>query len=551
MSPLFSPLLYGFRNRFFPEGRIPARSSAVLVFGAILFAALSIICIKTVGYFYSQNELGIILSLKIFQMAWVIFFTMLIFSNMVSGVSAIFLSRDNEIMFSSPAPVTDLYLCRYASTTMFTSWMMVIFSLPFFGAFGYVFQAGPIYFLLLVPAVLAIAAIASGLGLSATVVLVNLFPARRTKDIVMYLSLLFGILLYLVIRLLRPEELADPERFPDFIEYLSSLSTPAAMYLPPSWASQLLTGYLQDHYIDWLLPSLLLTTPFVLFFAGELAMSRWFFSGFSKAQESFGGSYRFKQKKYQPNTMLWFFRKEMYTFIRDSSQWSQLFLIGALIVVYLYNFKVLPLDRSPIPVEFVANMIAFANIGLTGFLIASLSARFVFPSIGAEGSGIGLVLTSPLPLRRYLLYKYLFYILPFILLAAVLLIASNHLLQIQGPMWWISLITGLTMSLSAVATALGFGALHADFKAENQAAVQGSFGAIVYLFTVFSYELITVLLISYPAYRIMRYWESELALPLALIIESGVITLIIILISIALPAYCLRKGLKKIEQGMT
>lgn len=550
MTPLFSPLIYGFRNRFFPGGRASMRSFGIIIFGLVLFLGLYLISIKTIHYFHSQNELGIILSLKIFQMAWVIFFTMLIFSSMVSGVSALFLSRDTEIVFSSPAPLSDLYLTRYFSITVFTSWMMVVFSMPVFGAFGYVFETGLLYYPFLFLTILAIATTASSIGLLATVILVNLFPAKRTKDIVVYLSLLFGILLYLVIRLLKPEELADPERFPDFIEYLSSMSNPASMYIPPSWASSFLTGYLQDLYIDWLLLGLLCSTPLVIYFAGEWAMQRWFFSGFSKAQESFGGSHSFKEEKYYPQPKRWFFKKELKTFIRDSSQWSQLFLIGALIVVYLYNFKVLPLDRAPIPADIIANMIAFANIGLTGFLIASLCARFVFPSIGAEGSAIGITMTSPLSLKRFMLYKYLFYVLPFTGLTAILLISSNHLLQITGPMWWISLITGLIMTWSVVAIGLGFGAMHADFRAENQAAVQGSFGAILFLFTSLAYELITILIVSIPAYKIVRVWKTENQVSQMIIWQSSSVLAAIILLSILLSALSLKKGLKQMEQSI-
>ncbi len=295
---------------------------------------------------------------------------------------------------------------------------------------------------------------------------------------------------------------------------------------------------------------LLFTTPLVLYFAGEWAMKCLFFQGFSKAQESFGGSHRFKQKKYHPEAMQWFFRKELKTFIRDSSQWSQLFLIGALIVVYLYNFKVLPLDRSPVPVEFIANMIAYANIALTGFLIASLSARFVYPTIGTEGSAIGLIMTSPLSMKRYILYKYLFYVLPFTLLTAILLVASNHLLKIEGPMWWVSLTTGLIMTWSVVALALGFGAQYADFKAENQAAVQGSFGAILYLFTALSYELTTILLVSFPTYRIMRFWGLEQKVFPSTIIQTVLVLIVIIGISGWLPLYCLRKGIERIRQDV-
>ena len=482
-------------------------------------------------------------------MAWMIVFTMLIFSNMVSGVSALFLSCDNEIIFASPTKPGELYLMKYLTTTLYTSWMMVIFSLPVFGAYGRIFSAGPLYLVLMPAAVVSIAAIASGIGLGATVILVNLFPARRTKDIVVYLSFLFGILLYLVIRLIRPEDLADPERFPDFIEYLSSLSTPAAPLLPPTWASNLLIRYLQDHQTDWLLAGLLLLTPLVCYFAGEWIMDRWFFSGFSKAQESFGGSRSFKQLRYRPSSLLWFCRKEIRMFLRDSSQWSQLFLIGALIIVYLYNFKVLPLDRSPIPADAIANIIAYANIGLTGFLIASLSARFVFPAIGAEGSGFGLTLTAPLSLGRYMLYKYLFYILPLTVIAVILLIASNHLLQVKGPMLWISVMTGLLITWTVVAMALGFGAGYADFRSENQAATLGGFGAILFLFSALSYELLMILLASIPAYRLVNVWRTGIPVSPENLLEAWGLFGIMVISSAVISIECIKMGLGKVADN--
>ena len=549
MTPLFQPFLCGLRNRFFPRGQVPARTLIILAIGALLFVALYLVSLQTIFYFHSQNELGVILSLKIFEMAWVIIFTMLIFSTMVSGVSAVFLSQDNEIIFASPATMAELYLMRYLTTSFYTAWMMVIFSLPVFGAYGRIFQAGPLYLLLLLPTVIAIAAIATGLGLAATIILVRLFPARRTKDIVVYLSLLFGILLYLVIRLLRPEELADPERFPDFIDYLSRLSTPASPLLPPSWAANLLTGYLQDHTFDWLLAALLLLTPLIVYWAGEWTMTRLFFTGFSRAQESFGGSRRFRPRPYQPSPMRWFFRKELKMFIRDSSQWSQLFLIGALVVVYLYNFKVLPLERSPIPADAVANIIAYANIGLTGFIVASLCARFVYPAIGAEGSAFGLILTAPISIRRYLLYKYLFYCIPFTLLALTLLIASNHLLRITGPMWWISLITGLIITWTVLAMALGFGSTYADFKAENQAAVQGSFGAILFLFAAVAFELLTILAASIPAYRRVRSWRWGLHFASLVMMETAGALLLIVLASGLIALISLRRGVRNMADN--
>jgi len=549
MNRLLNPFLCGLRNRFFSGRRLAFRTLSIIGFGTLLFVALYLVSLKTIHYFHSQNELGVILTLKIFQMAWVIVFTMLIFSSTVTGVSALFLSHDNEIIFASPAPAHEIFRMRYLTTSVYTSWMMVVFSLPVFGAYGHVFDAGVGYFLLLVPTIVCIAAISTALGLMLTILLVNIFPARRTKDIVVYLSLLFGILLYLVIRLLRPEELADPERFPDFIAYLSNLSNPATPYIPPSWASTLLTGYLQDRSVDWLLVGLLLTTPFVLYYTGEWIMIRGFFSGYSKAQESFGGYRMFREHDYSPSSLRWLIRKELKMFVRDSSQWSQLFLIGALVVVYLYNFKVLPLEQTLIPAEAVANIIAYANIGLTGFIIASLCARFVFPSVGSEGSGFGLLLTSPLSTKKYICAKYLFYVIPFTILTIVLLTASNHLLQISGPMWWVSLFTGLTITWSVVAIALGFGALYADFKAENQAAVLGSFGAILYLFTALSYELVTIAAGSLPAYRLVRSWRWGMHFSGTVVMQATGIFLLILLTSSLLSLLSLNKGMKNIDKN--
>jgi len=426
--------------------------------------------------------------------------------------------------------------------------MMLIFSLPIFGAYGTIFQAGPLYPFMLLFAVVCTALTANGIGLAATILLVNLFPARRTKDIVVYLSLLFGILLYLVIRLMRPEDLADPEKFPDFIAYLSSMQTPAFSLLPPAWATQVLSGYLQERLIDRLSAGLLLLTPMVIFFAGEWLMGRYFFNGFSKAQESFGGTHSFSSRPYHPSPILLIFHKEARMFLRDSSEWSQLFLVGALIVVYLYNFKALPLDRSPIPTEYLTNIIAYANIALTGFLAASLAARFVYPSIGAEGTAFGMIQTSPLPLQRYLTCKYLFYCIPFTLISLILIIVSNRLLQISGPMWWISILISLVITWSVLAMALGFGAMYADFKIESRAAAQGSFGAILFLFTSLSTELVIIALGFTGNYQLVKNWLQGKPISAVSFLLPAATLVAISMFAVMVSTWCIKKGLRSLQE---
>ncbi len=476
-SVLLRPFLLSFRHRFLPKGRLSVKTLALLLFGCLLTLGLYLVSAKVIGYFHRQNELGIILSLKIFQMAWIILFAMQVFSCMVSAVSAIFLAQDNEILFAAPVDGRQLYFMRYLTTTFYTSWMMIVFTLPIFAAYGTVFHAGPLYWPLMAVSVLATTLSASAFGLLLTIILVYFFPARRTKDIVMYLSLCFGVFIYIMFRLLRPEDLVNPDRFGQFVEYLSSISTPAAPYVPAGWAANFLSLFLQERTIDWLLLALIVITPLALYFLGEAAMVRWFLPAYTKSQESFGGYRRFSGRRKKLSLAGWLCRKEAIVFFRDSSEWSQIFMIAALIVVYLYNFKLLPVERSPFA-KGVYHQPHLLSQYRPGRLHGHLAQRpfCLSERRGGRAEHFIFCVVRPLTMRRYLLIKYLFYAVPFTAFALLLVIVSDHLLQISGPMWWITVFSSLLITWTTVALALGIGARYADFRAESRAAAMGGFG---------------------------------------------------------------------------
>ena len=91
---LFQPWFLGNLNRFFPGRKVGLRSVLIAGLGALVCSIIYLVTLRVLTYFHSQNELGIILSLKIFQMAWITIFAMLIFSSMVTAVSTLYLSSD-------------------------------------------------------------------------------------------------------------------------------------------------------------------------------------------------------------------------------------------------------------------------------------------------------------------------------------------------------------------------------------------------------------------------------------------------------------------------
>ena len=541
---LFLPFIRTNRNRLLAS-RSPLRNLLLGLLGIGICIALYLITWRSISYFQSQSELGIILSMKIFQMAWITIFAMLIFSSMIAGVSTLYLSADNEIIVTAPVHLPELFRMRLTTTFLNTSWMVLIFSVPIFSAFGVVFQAGPLFLPILIVVICATAFTASSSAMLFVILLVYLFPARRTKDIIVYLTLCFGIFLYIIFRLMRPEDLVNPEKYAQFIDYMSAVSTPAGPWLPASWTSNMLTTYLLDRQVDILLLSLIILTPVILVFVGEFMMNRFFIPGFSKSQESFGGNHHFKPPRKTSSRLAWIFRKEMISFLRDSKEWSQFFMIGALVIVYLYNFKVLPLERT-FGSTYVANLIAFGNIGLSGFLGAALAARFVFPSIGGEGGAFYLIRSSPLTPARFFFYKYLFYLIPFTVLIVILVSVSNHFLKISGPMWWISLFCAILICWTVIAMALGFGAIFADYHAENKEASMGP-GAVFYFFCAIAYMLLVLFTGVSPVYRLVRSSLRQSGLPLldALMVSGWILAAI--LISILVVILVSRRGIKALN----
>ena len=77
--------------------------------------------------------------------------------------------------------------------------------------------------------------------------------------------------------------------------------------------------------------------------------------------------------------------KDLRLFFRDTTQWSQLILLAVLLVVYVFNIKSLPLfSGEKVPV-FLVSLVVFLNLGLAGFVLAAIAARFVFPGGVARG----------------------------------------------------------------------------------------------------------------------------------------------------------------------
>ena len=511
---LISPKFVGFRNGLKrPRSNIKIKIVTLIGAGILFWLVLFFLFYRVLSYFSSQEIIGDILARHLLAMVLLIFFSLLIFSHIITALSNLYLSQDLELCHSLPATLTEIFLSRCFFTVIDSSWMLLVFGLPVMMAYGFVYHAGPDYYLSLIYVSFPLIIIAASLGIMVIMVLVRFFPAQRTRDIIMFLSVILIVILYLLFRFLRPERLVNPDTFVSIAQYLSALKAPDSPYLPSHWATDLLWTRLTRYTESQILNHLLLwSTAFAMVVIDIWMAGLIYFSGFSKAQEAKRRSRtgrRILEKMVSvitrplgPDTTS-LIAKDVRTFFRDNSQWSQLLLLGALVVVYLYNFSVLPLERSPIKSIYLQNALSFLNIGLAGFVISALSVRFIFPAVSSEGRAFWIILSSPLSLRRFLWSKYFAYLIPMLILAEMLIIYTNYLLRVTPFMMALSTVTIFFLVFGIVALGVGLGAVYPNFRHENIAQVATGFGGLVYMIISSVFIALIIMLEAGPVYTIL------------------------------------------------
>lgn len=458
-------------------------STLALLFWGVVFGLLY----RMLSYFRGIPEIGSLLAGKLLALALLSFLGILMLSNVISALSTFFLARDLDMLVGSPVDWLKLYTARLAETGIISSWMVAAMAVPIFTAYGVVYDGGWFYPVIVIVAMIPFLAIPAVIGSALTLVLVNVFPARRTREILSFIAIMAAAGLVLLLRLLRPEQLVKPEGFRSLVEFIALLRAPTSPWLPSEWAQSAVMGWLQGE--PSLLPFYMLWSTAAAFVVlGALLHRRLYPSGFSRAQE---GAQRWMRSRGYDSFVARCLRplgplrrelvlKEVRLFFRDTTQWSQLILLAVLVVVYVFNIRYLPLSRSGVNF-FLANVIPFVNLVIAGFVLASVAARFIFPGVSLEGRTLWLLRSSPMQMRDMLWAKFWVGTLPLLGLAVSIVFVTNVLLDVTPFMMTVSIFTITLMTFGIAGLAMGFGTYFPRYETENAAQIPTSFGGLVFM----------------------------------------------------------------------
>ena len=484
------------------------RLAFLAAIGALFWAGLFALSFRVLRYFVGIEDIGDLLAYRLLGMILLVAFALMLFSGVLTLLSRLYLSRDLDLVHAMPVASHRIFLARWLDGTVESSWMVVVFTAPVFLAYGVVFGSGPAYYALSPLAVGLLAVVASALSAAAVGTAVMVVPASRMRSVVLLVGVLLFVVLYLAVRLSRPEQLVNPEVFDSVLLYLSELQAPAAPYLPSTWASDAVQAALKGAVGTSLFHLALLgSAAAALASALALLADAFYFRGFSRTQTASARVIRGRRLSERlfrslPGPVRALAVKEVTTFLRDQTQWTQLFLIAALLVIYIYNFKALPLERSPIQTVYLQNLFGFLNMGLALFVLTAVTARFAYPAVSLEREAFWLVKAAPVSLRSFLLIKFFIYFLPLLVLTEVLVVGTNLLLEVTPFMMALSSATVFCLVPGVVAIGIGLGAAYPDFKAENPTQTVTSFGGLVFMITCAGLITAVVLLEAGPVYRI-------------------------------------------------
>lgn len=452
------------------------------------------------------DPVGELLVQKLLSITFLIFLGLLVFSNIVTAFTTFYLADDLQFLMSKPVPKDQLFSSRFVESLAQSSWIVLLFGMPVFISAGVGVGAPWTYYVGLVGVLIPFVAIPTAIATLVALFITNILRASRTRDAMLLFGVFGFAVLFVVVRSLRPERLLNPDSFESIGEMLNLLSAPTSAYLPSDWCLNVVVPLLFGSGApDWWSLGILYTTPLAMFFISAWLHRRWYFRGYSKAQEGRHGAgvvstlrdwlmqrvnelsgdldehlTKLEEKGSEVVSSLdQLVKKDHKIFARDASQWSQLLVVVAIMIIYLVNYKYFEIAADERLFGDVG--LFFFNLAACGFVVVALSGRFLFPSVSVEGRSFWLILQAPITLEKFLVGKWLGGMTPVIIVGQLLIWVSN-LLVFQN--WFLMIAASLivlVMSIGIAAMAVGFGAVYPQFHNPNAAKIASSFGAVIYM----------------------------------------------------------------------
>lgn len=561
--------------------------NSIVSFSGITYIKIVSFVMLTFGFWYGalrffnvalarlqgmSAEIGTLVLLKGFALVLTLVFFMLVFSGLLQSIRNFYLSRELPTVLSFPVLWDSVYFSKWIETFVLSGWMVLFFGAPFFIAFGMSLNAPLFYYAIFPPVLILFTGSAVGAGILLAMLLMAMLPARQTKNFLVFMGLLIFVILYMLLRFIRPERFVNPEWFANLTIFLAEIKLPVFVFLPSMWTVEVLSPFFGTGEGTPFFYGLLLLFTFAAVVAlGHELFRLVFYNGWVKAQEGhkalltssevFSGQRRLRW--FSPRRLYRVFlkitsvfhkgkkralsEKDLTIFLRDFSQWSQSLLLLALVVVYLFSIRALPLDWGTFFSVKLRYAISFLNIGLVGVIAAAVSSRLVFPLVNNEGQAFWIVKTAPLKMRSFLWNKYICAFIPLFFFSEFLIVMSNLFLRVDILFMILGVLTDAVVIASITGLAIGMGASYADFSGGREGRSQSGFAETVYMLIALAVVSLTIALEAIPTLFLFIEQISKIELNSRASIVMGSFFFSALVVNACVLFFAMKKGENKLD----
>jgi ABC-2 type transport system permease protein len=501
----------------------PLKPLLLLSVGSFFLAMETFLFYRIFTFLFGQSDTTLLiisraLSLQILHLVFLVFWVMLVYSNLITAVSVFLTSSDMKLLLILPLRTWVLYLDKFCETLIRSSAVMAIFLIPVLTTYGYARGAAWYYYLSCPLWILFFLIIPCALSVPLMLLLARIFPTRRLEQGLLALGMITTVLALFAFRLLRVEEIFMSVGQPDqLIRWAAGFQLPEWSWIPSSWLVHVVDRWIgnqsgalpflqfSSETQGWLrlgiwekrlifgailslLVSGLVGVPLLRstwsrsIGVAHRAMQGWRWFGFGKVMIPLLG---------RGNTALAL--KELKVFFRDITRWSQVVIMVPLIGFYLLNMRLLPFRNQLTEIYYLLNLFMIA------FIQAAISARYLFPSISWEGPALWILRVSPYSLWRLVLIKLVLLSLPLLVLTILLVAFSFWILEFQVETLVPSLLMALPTTLLLCGLGLGMGAIFPRFRYEHHLEISLGPGGILYMLIALTCSVVYVGILSKPA----------------------------------------------------